>query len=109
MGRAMLSKTLIQFSTDGLGFAPSLLIVSPEVVQHWGLRSSMVGLIVTSRRTSGLLLPRPPCSWRATADPTPPQETLQHQQGGLVQYPVMPLLLSPGSLYTQDFVCVLQE
>ena len=41
--------------------------------------------------------------------PTPPQETLQHQQGGLVQYPVMPLILSPGSLYTQDFVCVLQE
>ena len=41
--------------------------------------------------------------------PSPPQETLQHQQVGLAQSPVGPLLLSPGSWHTQDFVCALQE
>ena len=33
MGRAMLSKSLIQFSTDGWGCAPFLFVVWPEVAQ----------------------------------------------------------------------------
>ena len=33
VGKAMLSKSLIQFSADGWGCAPSLLVVWPEETQ----------------------------------------------------------------------------
>ena len=35
MGRALLSKALIQSSADGWGCVPSLLVVWPEVTQSW--------------------------------------------------------------------------
>ena len=38
MGRAMLSKSLIQFSADGWG-APFLLVVWPEAAQSWSLQA----------------------------------------------------------------------
>ena len=41
--------------------------------------------------------------------PSPLQETLQHQQEGLVQSPMGSLLLSPGSWCAHYFVCALQE
>ena len=34
---AELSKTLICLSADGWGWVPSLLVVWPEVTQHWSL------------------------------------------------------------------------
>jgi len=39
MGRAVLSKTLIQLSVDGWGCAPSLLVVWPEATQPWRLQA----------------------------------------------------------------------
>ena len=41
--------------------------------------------------------------------PTPPQETLQHWQVVLLQFPMGSLLLSSGSWCTQNFVCALQD
>ena len=41
--------------------------------------------------------------------PTPPPETLGHSWTSLDQFLVGSLLLSPGSWYTQGFVCALQE
>ena len=40
--------------------------------------------------------------------PTPPQESLQHEQVGLFQSPVRSLLLSCGSWYMSDFVWTFQ-
>ena len=37
--RAMLSKSLIQFSADGWDCEPSLLVVWPEAAQSWSLQS----------------------------------------------------------------------
>ena len=39
VGRALLSKALIQFSTDGWDCTPSLVVVWPEVTQPWGLQA----------------------------------------------------------------------
>ena len=44
--RAMLSKSLIQFSADGWGCAPSLLVVWPEVTQSWESAISVLELEV---------------------------------------------------------------
>ena len=43
----MFSKTLTQLFADGWGYAPSLLVVWPEVIQSWGLSA----LLATSKRT----------------------------------------------------------
>ena len=37
VGQVLLSKTLIQLSTDGWGCIPFLVVVWPEVTQPWGL------------------------------------------------------------------------
>ena len=47
--RAVLSKTLIQLSTDEWGCVPSLLVVWHEVTQPWGLW--VLGLMATSDTT----------------------------------------------------------
>ena len=39
VGRALLSKALIQFSADGRGWAPSLVVVWPEATQARSLCS----------------------------------------------------------------------
>ena len=49
LGRALLSKALIQLS-DEWGCTSSLVVVWPEETQPWGLKGSMVGLLVTSKR-----------------------------------------------------------
>ena len=38
VGRAMLSKSLNQFSADGWECVPSLLVVWPEAMQSWSLQ-----------------------------------------------------------------------
>ena len=38
MGRALLSKALIQLSADGWGCAPSMVVFWPEVTQPWTRR-----------------------------------------------------------------------
>ena len=96
---ALLSKTLICLTADGWGYVPSLLVVCPEVTQHWsrpGLfggangrlwegscqrvlpRTSVASVLVLTVRDSHHL---------------PLQETLQHQQVGLIQSPMGSLLL----------------
>ena len=39
VGRALLSKALIQLSADGWGCTPSLVVVWPEETQPWGLQT----------------------------------------------------------------------
>ena len=39
VGKATLSKSLIQFSADGWDCEPSLLVVWPEAAQSWSLQS----------------------------------------------------------------------
>ena len=47
---AELSKALIHLCADGWGWVPSLLVVWPEVTQHWRLPSSLVRLMMDSGR-----------------------------------------------------------
>ena len=49
VGRVVLSKTLIQLSTDEWGCVPSLLVVWHEVIQPWALW--VPGLMATFKRT----------------------------------------------------------
>ena len=95
MGRAMLSKSLIQFSVDGWGCVPSLL---------FHLRPNYGG----GTEDDGGLLQKVPCTHAAlsapnpaaaTADPlgTPPLGTPGHSQASLGQSLLGSLLLSPGS------------
>ena len=108
VGRAMLNKSLIQFSADGWGCVPALYL---------GLRPNSV-------RGNGDLLQKDLCqdavapmtvviSARDYAvgrcQPTPVLEAPEHSTANLAQSLVGSLLLSPGSWYTQGFVCALQE
>ena len=98
MGRAMLSKCLIQFSLDGRGCVPALL---------FDLRPNYGG----GNEDNGDLLQKVPCSHCHTQCPwsccrlTPPG----HSQASLGQSLVGSLLLSPRSCCAQGFVCALQE
>ena len=64
-----LSKTLIPLFADGWGWVPSLLVVWPEMTQHWSLRGLFVGLMEDSGRAHTkeyfpeLLLPVSLSSW----------------------------------------------
>ena len=88
VGRALLSKAVIQLSADGWGFDPSLL---------FGLRQHCPGVYrlygrVKDDLQEGLCQGGPSQTATASAfipvvspwQPTPPQETLQHQQVVLV-------------------------
>ena len=80
VGRALLSKARIQLSADGWGFAPSLLVVWPEVT-HSGVYEFYVrvngdlqeglhqGASSRTAAASAPILVASPCS------PMPPQET----------------------------------
>ena len=107
MGRAMLSKSLIQFSVDGWGCVPSLL---------FDLRPTLVGvmkIMATSfkrshARTAELSAPDPAAGhcqprhhWRLL--------DTHSSQASLGQSLVGSLLLSLGSWRAQGSVCALQE
>ena len=105
MGGAMLSKSLIQFSVDGWGCAPSLLLdLRPTMVE-------VMRIMVTSLKRSHVHIATLSAPDPATGHhkPTSPSETLGHSWASLGQSLVVSLLLSPGSWYTQDFICGLQE
>ena len=104
-GRAMLSKTLIQFSIDGWGCVPSLLF---DLRPNYGGRNE----------DSGDLLSKTPCMHSAVSAPdpsaehsrpTPLPETPGHSWASLGQPLVGSLLLSPGFWCSQGSVCALQE
>ena len=97
-----LSKTLIRLTADGWGWVSSLLVVWPEATQHWSLpglfggangglwEGSHQGVLPRTSAASVLVLTV------NHIQPPPLQETLQHQQVGLVQSPLGSLLLPLG-------------
>ena len=104
-GRAMLSKSLIQFSVDGWGCVPFLLFTWGETVVE------VMKIMATSFKTShvctaALTAPNPASGHH---QPTPPPETPGHSWASLGQSLVGSLLPSPGSWFIQDSVCALQE
>ena len=102
MSRAVLNKSLVQFSVGGCGCVPSLL---------FNLRPNYGG----GNEYNGDLLQKVPCTLCAPNPaaghhrPIPLPETPGHSQASLDQSLVGSLLLSPGFLCTQGFVCALQE
>ena len=69
-----------------------------------------IGLLVTSKKdwcqhAFQHCCSQRPCPHSRQLTPTPPQESFTHKVG-VAQSPVGSLLLSPGSWYAQDFVCV---
>ena len=111
---AELSKTLICLSADGRGWVPSLLVVWPEVTQHWSLPGSLVGLMwtlggLTPRSTSQNFCCQCPCPHGEPQPPTtsagdPP--TLSGRSGPVSYRVTAP---SPGSPCAHYFVYALQE
>ena len=101
MGRAMLSKSLIQFSVEGWSCVPSLLFTwSQNMVE-------IMKIMETSFKRSHaciamLSAPNPAAAHHR---PTPPLETPGHSQASLGQSLVGSLLLSPGSWYTRFCLC----
>ena len=104
-GGAMLSKSSIQFSVDGMGCVPSLLF---DLRPNYG----------RGNEDNGDLLQKVPCMHCCTQPPNPaaghcrppPQpEPPGHSWACLGQSLVGSLLLSPGSWCTQGFVCALQK
>ena len=101
----MLSKSLIQFSVDGQGCVPSLLLT-------WGQTTvEVMKIMATSFKrshacTATLTAPKPAAGQHR---PPPLLETPGHSWASLGQSLVGSLLLSPGSWCTQGSVCALQE
>ena len=100
MGRAMLSKSLIQFSVDGRGCVPSLLFtwnqIMVEVMKIMGTSFKR-----SHSHTAALSAPNPASGHH---QPTPPPETPGHSRASLGQSLVGSLVL----VHT-GFVCALQE
>ena len=104
MGRAMLSKSLTQFSVDGQSCVSSLLF---DLRPNYGGGNENRDLLV-----------KVPCMhcWTHHPNPaaghhqpTPPPETHGHSWARLGQPLVGSVFLFPGSWCTQGFVCALQE
>ena len=99
----MLSKSLIQFSIDGLGCVPSLLFdLSPN---YGGGKEDNRRLF---KRCGALLHSVPATLQQATASPRLCWRLLD-THGEVGQSLVGSLLLSPGSWCAPGFVCALQE
>ena len=106
MGRAMLSKSLIQFSVDRRGCVPS-----PFCFTGGQTMVEVMKIMVTSFKrshacTSALSAPNPAAGHHR---PMPPLETPEHSRESLGQSILGLLLFFPGSWYTQSFVCAIQE
>ena len=106
MGRAMLSKSLLQFSVDEQGCVPSLLfpmtklcIVGVMMVMATSFKRAYAKTVVFSA----------PDPAAGHCQPMPPSETPGHSQASLAQSLVWTRFLSPGSWCTRGFVCALQE
>ena len=105
MGRAVLSKSLIQFSVDGQGCILSLLF-DLRLNYDGSNKDNGDSFKKSHARTAALNVPNPAAGHR---QPTPPPETPGHPQARLGQSLVGSLLLSPVSWCTEGFICALQE
>ena len=104
MGRAMLSKSLIQFSVDGLGCVPSLLFdLRPKYDRGNEDNGNLLQKVQCMHCHPQCLQPcsRPP--------PTHPTARDSRAHTSLGHSLVGSLLLSPGSWCAQGLVCALQE
>ena len=98
-------KSLIQFSVDGQSWVPSLFF---HLRPNYGGGIEDNGDLFQKALCMHCCTQCPrPCS--SHHRPMPPPETLGHTWTSLDQFLVGSLLLSPGSWYTQGFVCALQE
>ena len=114
VGRALLSKTLIQLYVDGWGYIPFWYLFgfrgpSTEVCGFYGRVNSKLQEGLHQGRPSRPVAASGPVPVVRPCQPRTPQETLQHLQVVLVQSPMGSLLLSSGSWCTQDFVCTVQD
>ena len=101
----MLSKSLIQFSVDGRGCIPSLLLDLHQTLVE--VMKIMVTSFKRSHSCTAALSASNPAAGHCWSTPLP--ETPRHSQACLGQFPVGSLLLSPGSWCAQGFICALQE
>ena len=101
MGRAMLSKSLIQFSVDGWICVPSLLFTSCQTMVEV-MKIMATSLKRSHAGTATLSAPNPAAGHHCS---TPPPETPGHPQASLGQSLVGSLLLSPGSWCTKFCLC----
>ena len=109
VSKAMLSKSLIQFSAYG-GWGA----VFPPCSFTWG--QTMVGVMWLPSKgfmpaccSSQDCCSQSPDPMAGHYWPTPPLETPRHSQSSLAQSLLGSLLLSPKSWCAQGFVCALQE
>ena len=112
MGRAMLSKTLIQLPVDGRSCVPSLLFdLRPNYGDGGNEGMEVMKIIVTpfKRSCAGAATFSAPDPVAGHCQPTPLLEAPRHSLASLVQSLVGSLLLSPGSWCAQGSVCALQE
>ena len=105
MGRAMLSKSLIQFSVEGRAvFPPCCLTWSQTTLEV--VKIMMTSFKMSHSSTAALSAPSPAAGdcWHM-----PPLEIPGHSWACLGQSLVRSLLLSPGSWCAQGFACALQK
>ena len=112
---AELSKTLICLTADGWGWVLSLLLVWPEVIQHWSLPGLFGGAngrlweglrqgVLPRTSAARVLVPTVSHSHPPASAGDPP--TLAGRSGSVSPGVTAP---SPGSLCAHYFVCALQE
>ena len=103
MGRAMFSKSLIQFSFDGWGCVPSLLFTWGQTMVE--VMKIMVTSLKRSYSCTATLSTHNPAAGSHHL-PTPPPETPRHPQANPRQSPMGSLLLSSGSWCTRFYLCL---
>ena len=104
MGRAMLSKSFIQFSLDGWSYVPSLLFTWGQAMVE--VMKIMATSFKRSHACTGTLTA--PNSAAGHHQPMPLLETPGYSRAGLGQTLVGSLLLSPVSCCIWGSVCALQ-
>ena len=111
MGGANLSKSLVQFSVDGQGCVLSLLfgLRSNYDRDHYCYNSDLLQKDLNACIVEYIVVFGAPVPVAGHYQLTPLPETSGHSQASLGQSFVGCLLLSPGSWWTQSFVCALQE
>ena len=103
MGRAMLNKSLIQFSVDGWSCAPSAIYLGQTIVEVM----KIMGTSFKRSHACTTTLSAPNLS-AGHHRPAPPLDTPRHSRARLDQSFVGLLLLFPRSWCTQGSVCALQ-